>query len=88
MAPSGARRRTRGRGFALVPALFMAQELASRLGLATRQGLAKLALHRLGRLPTVLLLAALTIGCGGTQSSAVAAAGLLTIILKGSCGSG
>ena len=41
--------------FALIPALFMAQELASRLGLATRQGLAELALHRLGRLPTVLL---------------------------------
>ncbi|MGD0106150.1 MAG: divalent metal cation transporter [Rhodopila sp.] len=51
--------------FALIPALFMAQELASRLGLATRQGLAQLALHRLGRLPTVLLLATLTISCVG-----------------------
>jgi Mn2+/Fe2+ NRAMP family transporter len=90
--------------FALIPALFMAQELASRLGLATRQGLAELALHRLGRLPTVLLLATLTISCVGTlvtelsglagvgqlygvpvwQSSAVAAAGLLTIVVTGS----
>ena len=90
--------------FALIPALFMAQELAARLGLATRQGLAELALHRLGRLPTVLLLATLTISCVGTlvtelsglagvgqlygvpvwQSSAVAAAGLLTIVLTGS----
>ncbi len=90
--------------FALIPALFMAQELASRLGLGTRQGLAELALHRLGRLPTVLLLATLTISCVGTlvtelsglagvgqlygvpvwQSSAVAAAGLLTIVVTGS----
>src|ERR1700733_10464580 len=51
---------------ALIPALFMAQELASRLGLAARQGLAELAVHRLGRLPTVLLLATLTISCVGT----------------------
>lgn len=90
--------------FALIPALFMAQELASRLGLATRQGLAELALHRLGRLATTLLLATLTISCVGAlvtelsglagvgqlygvpvwQSSAVAAAGLLTIVLTGS----
>lgn len=90
--------------FALIPALFMAQELASRLGLATRQGLAELALHRLGRLPTVLLLATLTISCVGAlvtqlsglagvgelygvpvwQSSALAAIGLLTIVLSGS----
>jgi Mn2+/Fe2+ NRAMP family transporter len=89
--------------FALIPALFMAQELASRLGLATRQGLAELALHRLGRLPTVLLLATLTISCVGAlvtqlsglagvgelygvpvwQSSALAAIGLLTIVLSG-----
>jgi Mn2+/Fe2+ NRAMP family transporter len=90
--------------FALIPALFMAQELASRLGLATRQGLAELALHRLGRLATTLLLATLTISCVGAlvtelsglagvgqlygvpvwQSSAVAAAGLLTTVLTGS----
>ena len=36
--------------FALTPALFMAQELAGRLGLTTRQGLAELVLRRLGRL--------------------------------------
>jgi Mn2+/Fe2+ NRAMP family transporter len=90
--------------FALIPALFMAQELASRLGLAARQGLAELALHRLGLLPTVLLLTTLTISCVGAlvtelsglagvgqlygvpvwQSSAVAATGLLTIVLTGS----
>jgi Mn2+/Fe2+ NRAMP family transporter len=89
--------------FVLIPALFMAQELASRLGLATRQGLAELALHRLGRLPTVVLLVTLTISCVGAlvtelsglagvgqlygvpvwQSSVVATAGLLAIILTG-----
>jgi Mn2+/Fe2+ NRAMP family transporter len=89
--------------FALIPALFMAQELAARLGLATRQGLAELALHRLGWLPALLLLATLTIGCAGAlvtelsglagvgqlygvpvwQSSAVAAFGLLAIVLTG-----
>jgi Mn2+/Fe2+ NRAMP family transporter len=89
---------------ALIPALFMAQELASRLGLATRQGLAQLALHRLGRLPTVILLITLTVSCVGAlvtqlsglagvgqlygvpvwESSAVAAAGLLIIVLTGS----
>lgn len=88
----------------LIPALFMAQELASRLGLATRQGLAELALHRLGRWPTAILLVTLTISCVGAlvtelsglsgvgqlygvpvwQSSAVATAGLLTIVCTGS----
>ena len=51
--------------FALIPALFMAQELAARLGLATRQGLAELALRRLGRLPAALLLATLAVSCLG-----------------------
>jgi len=66
--------------FALIPALFMAQELASRLGLAARQGLAQLALHRLGRLPTVLLLMTLTISCVGalvTELSGLAGVGQL-----------
>ena len=90
--------------FALIPALFMSQELASRLGLATRQGLAELALHRLGRWPAVFLLVTLAISCVGAlvtelsglagvgqlygvpvwQSSAVATAGLLTIVVTGS----
>jgi len=89
---------------ALIPALFMAQELASRLGLATRQGLAELALHRLGRWPAVFLLVTLAISCVGAlvtelsglagvgqlhgvpvwQTSAVATAGLLTIVVTGS----
>jgi Mn2+/Fe2+ NRAMP family transporter len=89
---------------ALVPALFMSQELAARLGLATRQGLAELALHRLGRLPAALLLGTLAISCGGAlvtelaglagvgqlygvpawQTSVLATAGLLAIVLTGS----
>jgi Mn2+/Fe2+ NRAMP family transporter len=66
--------------FALIPALFMAQELASRLGLATRQGLAELALHRLGRWPAFFLLATLAISCAGallTQLSGLAGVGQL-----------
>jgi Mn2+/Fe2+ NRAMP family transporter len=52
--------------FLLIPALFMAQELAARLGLTTRQGLAELVLRRSGRLPAVLLLATLVVSCLGT----------------------
>lgn len=90
--------------FALIPALFMAQELAARLGLWTRLGLAELALRRLGRAPAALLLATLIASCVGAlvtqlsglagvgqlygvpvwQSTAVATAGLLTIVLTGS----
>jgi len=90
--------------FALIPALFMAQELAARLGLCTRLGLAELALRRLGRAPAALLLTTLTLSCVGAlvtqlsglagvgqlygvpvwQSTAVAVAGLLTIIWTGS----
>jgi Mn2+/Fe2+ NRAMP family transporter len=65
---------------ALVPALFMAQELSSRLGLATRQGLAELALRRLGRVPAVALLATLTASCAGalvTELSGLAGVGEL-----------
>jgi Mn2+/Fe2+ NRAMP family transporter len=64
--------------FALIPALFMAQELAARLGLSTRQGLAELALHRLGRLPALLLLATLVVSCVGalvTELSGLAGVG-------------
>jgi len=49
--------------FALIPALFMAQELAARLGLSTRQGLAELARQRLGLVPAAVLLATLVASC-------------------------
>ncbi len=66
--------------FALIPPLFMAQELAARLGLCTRSGLAELALRKLGRGPAVLLLATLTMSCVGalvTQLSGLAGVGQL-----------
>ncbi len=52
--------------FLLVPALFMAQELAGRLGLVTRRGLAELVLRRAGRAAAGLLLAVLAASCLGT----------------------
>jgi Mn2+/Fe2+ NRAMP family transporter len=61
--------------FALTPALFMAQELAGRLGLTTRQGLAETVLRRLGRLPAIVLLATLVVSCIGallTELSGIA----------------
>jgi len=64
----------------LTPALFMAQELAGRLGLSTRQGLAQLVLNRLGRLPAVILLATLAVSCFGalvTELSGIAGVGEL-----------
>jgi NRAMP (natural resistance-associated macrophage protein)-like metal ion transporter len=66
--------------FALIPALFMAQELAARLGLATRRGLAELARHQLGRLPAALLLVTLVASCIGalvTELSGLAGVGEL-----------
>jgi NRAMP (natural resistance-associated macrophage protein)-like metal ion transporter len=66
--------------FLLIPALFMAQELAARLGLATRQGLAELVLRRSGRWPAGLLLATLTVSCIGalvTELSGIAGVGEL-----------
>lgn len=66
--------------FVLIPALFMAQELAGRLGLTTGQGLAELVLRRSGRLPAILLLATLAISCIGalvTQLSGIAGVGEL-----------
>jgi Mn2+/Fe2+ NRAMP family transporter len=66
--------------FVLTPALFMAQELAGRLGMTTRQGLAELVLLRLGGFPALLLLAALTASCIGamvTELSGLAGVGEL-----------
>ena len=64
--------------FLMTPALFMAQELAGRIGLVTRQGLAALVLHRLGRIPAALLLATLVASCFGalvTELSGIAGVG-------------
>jgi Mn2+/Fe2+ NRAMP family transporter len=55
--------------FALTPALFTAQELAGRLGMVTRQGLAGLVLRRSGRVPAMVLLAALALSCLGALVS-------------------
>ncbi len=66
--------------FMLTPALFMAQELAGRLGLTTRQGLAELVQRRLGRLPAIILLATLVVSCIGalvTELSGIAGVGEL-----------
>jgi Mn2+/Fe2+ NRAMP family transporter len=65
---------------ALVPALFMAQELAGRLGLITQRGLAEIVLRRLGRIPAIMLLATLVASCLGaivTELSGIAGAGSL-----------
>ena len=66
--------------FLLTPALFMAQELAGRLGLTTGRGLAELVLHRAGRAPAALLLAVLGVSCVGalvTELSGIAGVGEL-----------
>jgi Mn2+/Fe2+ NRAMP family transporter len=66
--------------FLLIPALFMAQELAGRLGLTMQQGLAELALRRLGAAAAVLLLATLAVSCLGalvTELSGIAGVGEL-----------
>lgn len=52
--------------FLLIPALFLAQELAARLGLATGQGLAQLVLRQVGRGAAGVLLAVLAASCFGT----------------------
>lgn len=62
----------------LLPGLFMAQELAGRLGLLTGQGLAELVLRHNGRQAAWLLLATLAASCIGalvTQLSGVAGVG-------------
>ena len=64
--------------FALIAPLIMTQELAARLGIGTRQGLAALVLRRAGRPAAVLLLAALGLSCGGallTQFAGLAGVG-------------
>jgi len=55
--------------FLLTPALFMAQELAGRLGMTTRQGLVELVARRSGRGPALLLLATLAASCLGALVS-------------------
>jgi len=53
----------------LIPFMFMAQEVALRLGLGTRQGAAELVLRRFGRIPAALLLTALALSCFGALVS-------------------
>lgn len=62
----------------MTPALFMAQELAGRLGLFTRKGLAELAWRRFGRVAAAALLATLVVSCAGalvTELSGIAGVG-------------
>jgi Mn2+/Fe2+ NRAMP family transporter len=62
----------------LIPFMFMAQELALRLGLGTRRGAGELVMQRFGRLPAGLLLAILAVSCSGalvSQLSGLAGAG-------------
>ena len=53
----------------LIPFMFMAQELALRLGLGARQGAAELVLQRFGRAQAGLLLVALALSCFGALVS-------------------
>jgi Mn2+/Fe2+ NRAMP family transporter len=53
----------------LIPFMFMAQELALRLGLGARQGAAELVLRHFGRVQAALLLIALCISCFGALVS-------------------
>lgn len=53
----------------LIPFMFIAQELALRLGLGTRQGAAGLVLQRFGRIPAGLLLLTLAVSCFGALVS-------------------
>ena len=60
-----------------IPFMFMAQELAARLGLGSGQGAAELVLRRIGRAPASVLLVALSVSCFGgllTQMSGLAGA--------------
>jgi Mn2+/Fe2+ NRAMP family transporter len=62
----------------LIPFMFIAQELALRLGLGTRRGAGELVMQRFGKLPARLLLAILAVSCSGalvTQLSGLAGAG-------------
>jgi|HubBroStandDraft_1064217.scaffolds.fasta_scaffold57042_2 Mn2+/Fe2+ NRAMP family transporter len=53
----------------LIPFMFMAQEVALRLGLGARQGVAELVLRRFGRMQAGLLLVALALSCFGALVS-------------------
>jgi Mn2+/Fe2+ NRAMP family transporter len=53
----------------LIPFMFMAQEVALRLGLGTRQGAAELVLHRFGRIASGLVLSMLAVSCFGALVS-------------------
>jgi Mn2+/Fe2+ NRAMP family transporter len=53
----------------LIPFMFMAQEVALRLGLGARQGAAELVLRRFGRSQAALLLVALALSCFGALVS-------------------
>jgi Mn2+/Fe2+ NRAMP family transporter len=62
----------------LIPFMFMAQELALRLGLGTRRGVGHLVVERFGRVAGGLLLAILVVSCSGallSQLSGLAGAG-------------
>jgi Mn2+/Fe2+ NRAMP family transporter len=62
----------------LIPFMFIAQELAMRLGLGTRRGAGELVMQRFGKVPAGLLLAILAVSCSGalvTQLSGLAGAG-------------
>ena len=52
-----------------IPFMFMAQELALRLGLGTGQGAAELVLRHMGRAPAILLLVTLVVSCFGALVS-------------------
>lgn len=52
-----------------IPFMFVAQDLASRLGLGTGQGAIELVVHRLGRGAAVLLLVVLSLSCLGALVS-------------------
>jgi Mn2+/Fe2+ NRAMP family transporter len=61
-----------------IPIMFLAQELASRLGLGTGRGAAELVLRRIGRGPAVFLLMTLGVSCFGalvSEMSGLAGAG-------------
>jgi Mn2+/Fe2+ NRAMP family transporter len=53
----------------LIPVMFVAQEVAMRLGLATRQGAVAQVLHRYGRVAAGVLLGALAASCFGALVS-------------------
>jgi Mn2+/Fe2+ NRAMP family transporter len=53
----------------LIPFMIMAQELALRLGLGTRQGAGELVLRSFGRVPAALLLVTLAMSCFGALVS-------------------